>query len=73
MNESAKEFQMSEAEIKAAQKWIEQHLQKCHIPIEDVGAVGGRWSYCFTPTSIETTVKVCCLCGESFDVTDYSG
>jgi hypothetical protein len=35
------------------------------------GAVGGRYTFEFTPTSLGTIQKVLCACGESCDVTDY--
>ncbi len=35
-------------------------------------AIGGRWSYTFTPTGVGTVVKVTCgICGAYHDVTDY--
>lgn len=35
------------------------------------GAIGGRYTYEFTPTSIGTVQRILCACGESCDVTDY--
>lgn len=35
------------------------------------GAIGGRMTYCFTPTSLGVVTKCVCACGEEIDVTDY--
>lgn len=43
---------------------------KC--PIKYDGAIGGKWTYEFTPTSIGTVCKVRCACGYSDDLSDYN-
>lgn len=35
------------------------------------GAIGGRYTYSFTPTSIGTAVAVSCSCGEKLNATDF--
>jgi hypothetical protein len=36
------------------------------------GAIGGRYSYIFTPTSLGTVSRVkCCACQAEIDLTDY--
>jgi len=35
------------------------------------GAIGGRLTYCFTPTTIGTGVEVQCACGVKKDLTNY--
>lgn len=40
---------------------------------ENQTAIGGRFTYCYTPTGIGTTVKVKCLCGLKKNITLYSG
>ena len=36
-----------------------------------VGAIDGKTTFSFTPTSIGTVVKVKCVCGNEADLTDY--
>lgn len=36
------------------------------------GAIGGRLTYCFTPTSLGTIVVVECECEDKIDLTDYN-
>lgn len=54
--------------------WIAKHdlthtpPGKSHRP---VGAIGGAYTWEFTPTSLGTVVKVRCACGELLDVSDY--
>jgi len=36
-----------------------------------VGAIGGAYSFCFTPTGIGTMVKVTCADGTELDLTEY--
>jgi hypothetical protein len=35
------------------------------------GAIGGRLTYCFTPTNLGTIIKIKCACGEELDLTNY--
>ena len=35
------------------------------------GAIGGQYSYRFTPTSLGTAVSVKCACGKEKNVTEY--
>jgi hypothetical protein len=37
------------------------------------GAIGGRFSYSFTPTTLFTVIRCECACGAHVDATDYSG
>lgn len=37
------------------------------------GAIGGRFSYKFTPTGLGTIIHCECACGDHLDVTDYDG
>jgi hypothetical protein len=39
--------------------------------IELVGAVGGAYSFCFTPTGIGVLVKVTCADGTELDLTEW--
>ena|ERR1700690_4488086 len=57
------------------QKWIEEHDKAKHINSEQThrysGAIGGAYTYEFTPTSLGTVARVRCSCGEVIDVSDY--
>jgi hypothetical protein len=48
--------------------WYKKHRRKC--PIENSGAIGGKYSYIFTPTSLGVITIVKCACGEELDLTD---
>jgi hypothetical protein len=54
----------AEPKLKA---WQEQHLH----PGERKAAIGGSWTYSYTPTGLGTIVKVSCSCGGEIDLTDY--
>lgn len=60
---------MNQKEQKAALKWMKVHKKMCKQ--KDVGAIGGRYSFEFTPTSIGMAIAVKCTCGEKENVTDY--
>lgn len=57
-------FPISESEEKAIKKWQTKH-EKNHKG--GYGAIGGKYTYIFIPTSIGTVGTIKCLCGESFD------
>lgn len=61
-------FTVHEKEEKAMKEWVAQHRPVCTARI---GTIGGRLSYCFTPTSIGVIFKIKCNCGQEIDVTDY--
>lgn len=66
-------FPISEDEEKRINDWIKRHEEKKHgvnflnKRISRAGAIGGAYTYEFTPTSIGTFCSVRCSCGESFD------
>lgn len=47
-------------------KWQKDHLEKKHHGKRYAGAIGGRFTYSFTPTSVGTIGSIECSCGESF-------
>lgn len=49
------------------EEWENDH----NCPISYEGAIGGKITYCFTPTSIGTATKALCACGSKIDVTFY--
>ena len=59
-------------EVEAIKKWQKQHTKEKHGGSESAGAIGGRYSFKFTPTSIGTFGTVICSCGEKFDFADGS-
>lgn len=64
-------FPISEKEKNEIEKWKESHIRKKHWSKSrncpnGSGAIGGRFTYEFTPTSIGTIGTVKCTCGESF-------
>jgi hypothetical protein len=66
-------FKIDEAEARKLGEWLPEHDKNCrHAGGKNSGAIGGRLSYLFTPTSIGVVVKVMCACGGECDITDYS-
>ena len=59
-------FSLDEGQLKKIKEWTDSHA------FHDVGAIGGRYTYSFTPTSIGIVEKVTdCITQEVLDVTDY--
>jgi len=61
-------FKISKKDQKKYKKWAKKHIKIC--PIKDVGPIGGRISFRFTPTSLGTIFVITCVCGEELDLTD---
>ena len=61
-------FELCSEEIKKLNEW-DKH--ECTVK-NNQGAIGGRLTFFFTPTSLGTIIKVKCGCGEEIDLTDYS-
>lgn len=60
-------FTLNENEVRKINDWIKGHDQEVMV-----GAIGGRYTYCFTDTNIGRIVKVIDgVTGENFDATDY--
>lgn len=70
-------FHLDDAELEALSKWIAEHNKVCPFYDDGTtissksGAIGGRLTYAFTPTSIGLVSKIECACGGKTDVTDY--
>ena len=61
-------FTISPEEWKKFDEWVKTKDLKSYT-----GAIGGRWTYSFTPTNLGTIVKVKDqLLGDEIDITDYS-
>jgi hypothetical protein len=56
----------TEKETKAISEWINKHIEEKHGGNSYAGAIGGRFSYNFTPTSIGEIGVIKCSCGDSF-------
>lgn len=59
-------FDITENEQKAIDEWVEKHTQEKHNGSHYSGAIGGRYTYEFTPTSIGTVGVIKCSCGDEF-------
>ena len=64
-------FIIEPEEVELIRKWKTQHEAEEHGGNSYAGAVGGRYTYEFVPTSIGTVGVVKCTCGKHFDFTSY--
>ena len=65
------EFKLNEKDSEKIKTWFEEHSCEFSRQGAYLGAIGGRITYLFTPTSLGTVVKVRCACGEEIDITEY--
>lgn len=63
-------FTLDEEQTKKLNAWLEEHKKECNLHIYS-GAIGGRLTYSFSPTSIGVVCKVDCSCGKGIDLSDY--
>lgn len=61
-------FSLNQIQTENVKKWKKVH--KCS-PIHSGGAIGGQFSYIFTPTTLGTIQSIKCACGEALDLTSY--
>lgn len=54
-------FTLDGKEADDARRWIDEHATSC--PIQNTGAAGGAYWFCFAPTGIGVAVRVRCICG----------
>lgn len=59
-------FAISPQELDAIEAWKNRHVKEKHNGNAYAGAIGGRYSYKFCPTSIGDVGEVICSCGEKF-------
>jgi hypothetical protein len=64
-NQLKRGFPLSEEESDTIFQWQYNHMQTKHKG-QSSGAVGGRFTYCFTPTSIGTMGEIQCSCGAKY-------
>jgi len=62
-------FTLDDDQRKKFDEWNRNHT--CSLK-KYSGAIGGRLTYCFTPTGLGVCLKVKCVCGEEIDLTDVS-
>lgn len=63
---ACRSFEVDEDERAAISEWKEEHIKKKHKGNGYAGAIGGRFKYIFTPTSIGEIGEIECSCGEKF-------
>ncbi len=71
-------FTISDEKWNEIMKWQKEHVAEKHSYIDKngekqpkiAGAIGGRFSYTFVPTSIGIFAKCKCTCGEELDITE---
>lgn len=66
-------FEITDSEALKLKALMAAHDTECKFadPMKR-GAIGGRLTYCFTPTSLGTIASVKCACGEEITLTDFS-
>jgi len=70
-------FGLRSSEVEKLVEWAEAHDPTCKFHDDGTlvfppgGAIGGRITYAFTPTSLGVVTIVKCACGEKLDLTDY--
>lgn len=60
-------FPISEEDDKKIKEWCKKHELEKHGGKMRKGAIGGAYTYIFTPTSIGIVCTIKCFCGETFD------
>ena len=63
-------FELSKEENTKYKKWLTKHDKKCPYKNNE-GSIGGRLTYCFTPTSLGVITEIKCGCGVKINVTNY--
>lgn len=65
-------FDLDDTQLAKLAAWRKEHDPTCRLAAYS-GAIGGRLTYTFTPTSLATIAKVHCACHPEavIDVTDY--
>lgn len=65
-------FHISKEDAEKIRTWINKHDLTCKFsdPMS-CGAIGGRFTYQFTPTGLGMITSIVCACNEEFNFTDY--
>lgn len=70
-------FIVDEKEAAKMAAWLDEHNKTCPFyddgtsPSSPSGAIGGRLTYCFTPTGLGVITILRCACGQEVNVTDF--
>lgn len=59
-------FVITDDEQEDINNWIEVHIQNKHNGNRYAGAIGGRFTYQFIPTSLGDIGEIICSCGEKY-------
>lgn len=65
-NELANGFGITDEEWEAIHKWQDEHIKEVHNGNSYSGAIGGRWTFEFIPTSLGDIGTVKCSCGAEY-------
>lgn len=60
------DFSISRKEKQAIEEWKRKHINEKHNGDSYCGAIGGRFTYEFVPTSIGDIGSIRCSCGDEF-------
>lgn len=63
-------FNLDKTELEKLNTWLKKHDKKCPRKLNS-GCIGGRLTYCFTPTSLGVITEVKCGCGGEINLTDF--
>jgi hypothetical protein len=66
MEDYGRGFRITKEEQEKIDMWKKAHIKKKHNGNSYAGAIGGNWTYKFTPTGIGTLGEIKCSCGETF-------
>lgn len=67
-------FELDDDEAKKLLAWKAEHQCQFYGREDSyAGAIGGPFTYSFTPNGLGVVAVVSCGCGAKIDVTDYSG
>lgn len=65
-------FDLNDDQVHNFNVWLLEHDKKCkYAHSENCGAIGGRLTYKFTPTSLGIITTVDCVCGDKCELTDF--
>jgi hypothetical protein len=63
-------FTLTAEQVEKYDKWLKKKNKKNGEVY--VGAIGGAYTFCFTPTGVGVIEKVQCADGTELDLTDFS-
>lgn len=77
MDSALKQFLIDGVELTKFRAWEVEHNKTCKFYDDGTqvaspsGAIGGRFTYSFTPTGLGHVVVVSCTCGMKINITDF--